>query len=98
MIHTPGPWVYVFEPDGYRHQILSDNSQVAQVMPSDSSAADGLLIAAAPALLAALQCLLTLQPDYPPHGRVSSQEQSTPLYKAVFAACAAIAKATGSGS
>ncbi len=57
---TPGPWVYAYEQDGYRHQILSDNSQVAQVVPSDHSEADGLLIAAAPDLLAALQRLMCM--------------------------------------
>jgi len=83
---TPGPWVYVFEPDGYRHQILSDDSQVAQVMPSDSSAADGLLIAAAPDLLEALAVLVEF---------VEFQASDT-NHTAIISARAAISKATGS--
>jgi len=87
---TPGPWVYVFEPDGYRHQILSDDSQVAQVVPSDSSAADGWLIAASPDLLEALdECLGTLVICFP------DAPVDSVIGKNIINARAAIAKATG---
>jgi len=94
MIHTPGPWVYVFEPDGYRHQILSDNSQVAQVFSSDSSEADGLLIAAAPDLLEALLAVLH---DCEDLDMVSSNQPGRSKGPWLMAT-EAIAKATGSGS
>ena len=52
--HTPGPWVYDFDPDGNRHVVYSDDGKVTELRFKDAEA-NARLIAAAPDLLEVLQ-------------------------------------------
>ena len=98
--HTPGPWRDDFEgePDwgsqtiiqvGAGSTLIADVCVTDDCISDDEHAANARLIAAAPELLEALQCLLAM-PDY--DGAIST---STVRRGAKHAARAAIAKATG---
>lgn len=80
--HTSGPWRVIENAhiDAIQVMAPSDGDRVCTVTSRSESAANGRLIAAAPELLAALQNILTANPD---------------LAEVADEARAAIAKATG---
>lgn len=82
--HTSGPWRVIENAhiDAIQVMAPSDGDRVCTVTSRSESAANGRLIAAAPELLAALQNILTANPD---------------LAEVADEARTAIAKATGGG-
>ena len=61
--HTPGPWVYDFDPDGNRHVVYSDDGKVTELRFKDAEA-NARLIAAAPDLLEACQRMVKWAEDW----------------------------------
>ena len=80
--HTPGPWDFrTGHAPHFQGQIYDSNGHTIAISYNDESGKNTQLIAAAPELLAALECLLDCVTDNRTHG------------PEVDAAAAAIAKA-----
>lgn len=94
--HTPGPWRVVDIPfndkrnyrEGYGIAIEADDSCVALIdSPDATQRGNAHLIAAAPALLAALERVMATMP--------CDHDATYEFYEATKDACAAIAEAKG---